>query len=717
MGLIEDLREAADASDLESFHQGLLEAVLVRAPQGSEPEEIDFAFVCEVGARLSDAEEFQDFIPCHGAGIGHRSKKLRVDGYELDDADDSIRLLIADFRGGEEPETITKTRAEYVFAQLKAFVEEASSGRFWSSSLSESVQTKELASMIEQRHRLKSDGSRSVGRYRFYLITDAALSDRLKDLPIDELDGVPIERHIWDIGRLKSVSSSILGTEELEIDFTEYVKGGVPCLRATQTDDYEGYLCVIPGDILAEFYDRYGSRLLEGNVRSFLSTSGKVNKGIQATIRAEPDRFFVFNNGISATATSAVVEETEEGPRLLSAKYLQIVNGGQTTASLHVAKRKDSADLSAIHVPMKLSVVRAKNTEMLDEMIQKIARYSNSQTKVNDADFFSNHPFHRAIERHSRNTPAPRSVGATFNTFWFYERARGQYVNAQAKMTIKQKKEFSRDHPRSQLISKTDLAKFENSWRKLPHIVSRHAQKNFLVFAEHIGKNYGTDGAEFDNEVYFKEAVAKAILFRFTESMVSEAKKSWYGGDYRAQIVTYTIAKLALIIQEQAIGLALDMNRIWLKQGVSSELSQQLEEIARSVSGAITTPPVSNMNVGEWCKKEDCWNKVVELEISLSPGLHSELVSTKAIDQVHHDAAGQAAEDAVINAVVEVVNLGLAGCWQRMSHWAHQYCPLFGKEADLVRLASKGNWVPSDRQATSLMKILKRLEQEGFSRN
>lgn len=717
MGLIDELREAEEASDLESFRLDLLDAVRVRAPKGSGTEELDFAFVCEVGARLSDAEEFQDFIPCHGAGIGHRSKKLRVDGYELDEADDSIRLLIADFKGADELETITKTRAGAIFTQLKAFVEESSSGKVWSSTLGESVETKELAGMIEQRHRQKNDGSRSVGRYRFYLITDAVLSDRAKDLPIDELDGVPIEFHIWDVGRLKTVSSSILGTEELEIDFTEYANGGLPCLRASQTGDYEGYLCVIQGDILAELYDRYGSRLLEGNVRSFLSTSGKINKGIQATIRAEPDRFFVFNNGISATATSAVIDETEEGPRLLSAKYLQIVNGGQTTASLHVAKRKDNADLRAIHVPMKLSVVRAKDTEMLDEMIQKIARYSNSQNKVSDADFFSNHPFHRAIERHSRRIPAPRAAGATFNTYWFYERARGQYVNAQAKMTIKQKKEFLRDHPRSQLMSKTDLAKFENSWRKLPYIVSRGAQKNFVSFAEYVGKDYGADGAQFDNEVYFKEAVAKAILFRFVERMVSEAKKSWYGGDFRSQIVTYTISKLVSIIHEQTIGNALNLNAIWLRQGVSSALSKQLEDIAKSVSSTITAPPVASMNVGEWCKKEDCWNKLIETKIPLSPELRGELVSRRAIEQVHNDAVGKAAEDAVINAVVEVVKLAQAGCWQKMSDWAGKYCPLVGKESDLVRLAKKGNWVPSDRQAASLMKVLKRLEQEGFTRN
>jgi hypothetical protein len=717
MDLINELREIAEESDLDLFRQGLLEAVNVRAPEDCDKSELDFAFVCEVGARLSDAEEFQDFIPCHGIGTGIRSKKLRIDGYELDEVDDSIRLLIADFKGGDDVETITRSRADTVFAQLKAFVEESSSGKIWESSLGDSIQTKELSSTIEQKHCVRNDGSRSVSRYRFYLITDAILSERVKDLPNDELDGVPIELHIWDIARLKAVSASMLGTEELEIDFTEIQEGGLPCLVASQTEDYEGYLCVIQGDVLAELYDRYGSRLLEGNVRSFLSTTVKINKGIQATIRAEPDRFFVYNNGISATATSAVIEETSEGPRLISAKYLQIVNGGQTTASLHVAKRKDKVDLSEIHVPMKLSVVRAKNTEMLDEMIQKVARYSNSQNKVSDADFFSNHPFHRAMERHSRNIPAPRTAGATFNTFWFYERARGQYVNAQGKMTLKEKKVFLLEHPRSQLMNKTDLAKFENSWRKLPHIVSRGAQKNFTCFADYVGKEYGVDGAKFDNEVYFKEVASKAILFRFVECLVSEAKKSWYGGDYRAQIVTYSIAKLVSVIDNEASGYVLNLNSVWAKQRVSTALSDQLEVIAKAVSVAITAPPVSNMNVGEWCKKEDCWNKVDGLSIQLSPALRTELLSKSEVKRQHDDAEDFAAEDIVINAVMDVFILGQNGCWKRLTDWSRQYCPLVGKEADLVRLASQGKWVPSDKQATVLMKTLTRLEQEGFKRN
>lgn len=716
MSLVKEFREAVEASSLEEFRKGLLDAISVRAPEGSGPEELDFAFVCEVSERLSHAEEFHDFIPCHGTGVGQKSRKLRVDGYELDEIDGSIRLLIADFNGRESLEIITETRVNTVFAQLRTFVEESTSGKIWTA-LSESAQTRELSGTIEQKHQQKANGSRSVSRYRFYLITDAILSDRIKNLPMRDLDGIPIEFHIWDIGRLKAVSSSILGTEELEVDFTEFVEGGLPCLRASQTNDYEGYLCVIQGDALAELYDRYGSRLLEGNVRSFLSTSVKINKGIQATIRAEPDRFFVFNNGISATATYVNVSETAEGPRLLSAKYLQIVNGGQTTVSLHVAKRKDNAELGAIHVPMKLSVVLAKETELLDEMIQSIAKYSNSQTKVSDADFFSNHPFHRTIEKHSRSMPAPRRAGATFSTYWFYERTRGQYVNSQAKMKIREKKDFVRDHPRSQFITKTDLAKFENSWQKLPHLVSCGAQKNFLVFAKYVEKHYGSDGAYFDNEVYFKEICAKAILFRFVESMVSGAKKTWYTGDYRAQIVTYTIAKLVSMIDDQTPNHTINLSMIWTRQGVSDALAKQLEEIGKKVSSAITTTPVQHMNVGEWCKKSECWNRVLELAIPLSPAVAAELQPKDALDRLHRDAAVQATEDVAINSVVEAVNLSQTGCWKRLSDWAQKYSPLYGKDMDLVRNASRVTWIPTDRQAASLMRILMRLEREGFRRD
>lgn len=715
MGFIDDLLEVGEECDLEDFHTELLAAVRARLPDGvNDLDEIDFAFVCEIGGRLLDAEEFQDFIPCRYSGVGLRNKKLRVDGYEFDEADDSIRLLIADFSNKDEVETITKTRAEGVFSQLRAFVAESASGRIWTSASENSAQIAELASLIEQKHKAKPDGGRAVSRYRFYLITDSTLSDRVKDLPEDEYEDVPVEYHIWDISRLRAVSSSILGAEELEIDFTRFVEGGLPCLKASESDDYDGYLCVISGDVLAELYDRFGSRLLEGNVRSFLSTGGKINRGIQGTIRAEPSRFFVYNNGISATATSAEIRTTADGPRLISTKYLQIVNGGQTTASLQLAKRKDKTGLDGIHVQMKLSVVKTKDSELLDSMIQNIAKFSNSQNKVSDADFFSNHPFHRAMERRSRAIKAPAALGAQFNTYWFYERARGQYLNMQSQMTLGQKRTFQRENPRAQLITKTDLAKYENSWRMLPHFVSRGAQKNFVVFAEYVGKEYGTDGHKFDNDLYFKEVVARAILFKFIEKMVSQAKTTWYGGDYRAQIVTYTLSKLVAVIATEAPRLRLDLKSIWTRQSVTPALASQLENIAKIVAETVTTPPVAQMNVGEWCKKEDCWDRVRALPIPLAIALKSELVSAEEVSLEHADARVQGTEDAKINAVMEVVRLAELGYWAKLQAWCAKFSPIFGTDADLLRNATRRGWIPSDRHAARLLQILRQMKHEGF---
>lgn len=714
---LDDLRNdflvAGKNADVELFRGELIESL--QQEESISIEERDFAFVCEVSNRLAEAEEFQDFIPCHYSGFGSRGKKIRIDGYEVDDVDDSIRLLIADYNPIDELQTITKTRAATFFSQLKSFIEESISGKIWSSATGSTDQIHELTGLLENYHSLGKDGNRKVSRYRLYLITDSNLSEQLKELPTEYLDNVPVEFHIWDVGRLKSVSTSPLGTEELEIDFSELVEGGLPCLKAGQTEDYEGYLCVISGDVLADLYGRYGSRLLEGNVRSYLSSNVKVNKGIQGTIRKEPDRFFVYNNGISATASMAEVKNTSQGLRLLSAKYLQIVNGGQTTASLNAAKTKDKANLSEIYIQMKLSVVKATESSTLDEIIQNIARYSNTQTKVSDADFFANHPFHRAIERRSRAVKAPASEGAQFNTYWFYERARGQYNNEQSKLTLSQKKTFQRINPKPQLITKTDLAKYENSWKKLPHIVSRGAQKNFIGFAEYVEKEYGENGLKFDNEKYFKDLVAKAIVFKFIEKMVSQAKNTWYGGDYRAQIVTYSIAKLVSMIEESALGYTMDFSLIWAKQRVSFALSDQLEVIAKVVSTEITKPPVAQMNVGEWCKKVECWGKLKEIDIPILEKFKSELISVKDVVETQQAEIEESKKEVALNAVIDVIKLSNFGCWPKLSTWAQKHAPLYGKEADLVRNASRIGWVPSDSQAAVLMKTLKRLESEGFS--
>lgn len=691
--------------DLNEYRRELIDAALQRISGIATPDRVNEGLLYEFVERLTQAEEFSDVIPCHFSGTGSRGRRLRVDGYQLDEADDSIRLIVCDFSAEDDPDRLTRTRAEASFRQVQTFIEDSRSGRIWSESGAAESDAAELASMIESL-------AGSVSRYRIYLLTDSQMSGTIKELPETEIEGVPTEYHIWDVSRLAAVSYSALGIEEFEVDFTEFVEDGLACLKASSTDEYQGYLAVIPGDVLARVYDRYGSKLLEGNVRSFLTARGKVNKSIQGTIRAEPEKFFVYNNGITCTATEARLVDDESGTRLLAAKYLQIVNGGQTTASLHAALRLGQQRLDKIHVQMKLSVVTVEEAESLEGMIEKIARYSNSQNKVSDADFFSNHPYHQAMERLSRRIPAPAVLGAQYHTRWFYERARGQYQNAQLHLTPAKKREFLRENPRAQMLSKTDVAKFENSWMGKPHIVSQGAQKNFSNFASFVARKWGEDGSSLNNEGYFRDVVARTILFKRVEQLVSSA--SWYQtGLPRAQIVTYTIAKLANVINDNENGGSLDFKIIWNSQALTPDLEAFLLELAAQVYEVIGYPPVQGMHVGEWSKKEICWQKVKELPVSFPPRLQSILVGKEVLlaNERENFVAGK--ENTKIDALSTVISLGVR-YWQELADWARQCSPIYGKEADLVRLASRHGWIPSDKQAAVLMSIRARMEREGF---
>ena len=86
---------------------------------------------------------------------------------------------------------------------------------------------------------------------------------------------------------------------------------------------------------------------------------------------------------------------TDDGLVIDSIKDLQIVNGGQTTASLFHTRRSDKADLGEVFVQMKLTVI---DDEKSEEVVPRISEFANTQNKVNAADFFSNHPFHVRME-------------------------------------------------------------------------------------------------------------------------------------------------------------------------------------------------------------------------------------------------------------------------------------------------------------------------------
>lgn len=683
--------------ELDEYRSEFLAEINTRA--SADRNFIHAAFVERTAELLADAEELFDFELCYYRGTGSRNRTLAVDGFSFDDADGSARIVIAEYDGGIDHETLTQSQARVFFGRVQAFVDDSLNARI-QRNVEESTPAYGLARELEGR-------AGSINRLRFYLVTDRVLSERVKDWPEGDLNGIPAEFHIWDISRFYRSHLSKSGRDELIVNFGDAIPGGLPAMQASvDGDGYLSYLCVIPGKALADIYDLYGSRLLEGNVRAFLNTTVKVNKGIRATIQKEPSMFFAYNNGIAATASETVIKENHGTLKIIEAKDLQIVNGGQTTASLSNSRRKDGASLDGIFVPMKLSVVKE---EKAGSVIPYISRYANSQNKVSEADFFANHEYHRHIESISRRLRAPAQSGSQVETYWFYERARGQYSVELARRSPAEKRRFQTDHPKDQVITKTDLAKIENSWRQFPHEVSKGAQKNFMKFAEFVTAEWERQSEQFSDE-YYKAVIAHAILFRSLEKIVPA--QTWYDGGYRANVVTYSIAKLANLIREKSKG-ALNIPLIWREQRVSPALEAQLTLIAKEMYKIIVNPEAGIQNVTEWSKKELAWQRAMAMDLPLLPEFRKEL-EQKSDERDRLKAGREGAKiEAGLNAVTTVLDYGYAS-WSKLRTWGMRKSLLNPKEDSLLTVASNPNKVPSDKQSAEILKIRQRLEEEGY---
>ena len=618
----------------------------------------------------------------------------------------TFNLIIADYTGDEERETITKTVATALFERLLYFVEEAYEGK-----LRREIEPSTPASDLIEALWLNKE---RIRKFRLILLTDGFMSNRISEIESKAYNSIPVECQIWDIDRIYRVCLSDLGRQDIEIDFKAYTNGkGVPCLEASgaNNEDYKSYLCIIPGTALADIYDYYGSQLLEGNVRSFLSTKVAVNKKIRETILRIPQNFFAYNNGVSATAMDLHIESTSEGRFITYAKDFQIINGGQTTASLSNARYKDGADLSAIYVQMKLTEVDS-DTDKSSELIRNISRSSNSQNKVSDADFFATHPFHIRMEQISRRIFAPAFGGTQYETKWFYERAHGQYLQAQMHMTKSEKEKFTTQNPKKQVITKTDIAKYRNSWEEIPHIVSKGAQTNFMKFAEMIDDSWSKSDAKF-NDKYFKDSIALAILFKHTEWIVSH--QPWFEQGYRANIVTYSIALLHKLIVDQFKKMDLDLQLIWNRQQVPDVVTNELVRITKFVFDTITDSKRQTINVTQWCKRDACWEEIKKCTIQLTPELDRVLISREDAKSAEREAKKDQKLISDVEAQAKVLELG-APFWKKVNDFVLN--KKINKSPEQIKAMTYALRIPtqfpSAYQSLQLLSLLEIAESNGF---
>ena len=221
---------------------------------------------------------------------------------------------------------------------------------------------------------------------KIYILTNGTFSGKLK--ADKELGGLQLTCKVIDLECLCEMSEE--QSQPIFVDF-ESLGYKVPCITGAEDNDlYQSYIAIVPGACLADLYETYKVRLMENNVRQFLQFTGKINKGIKETIEKEPEMFLAYNNGIAATASDMELDRT--GKFIKSVKGLQIVNGGQTTASLyHVKDTNKDVDLSRILVQVKFSVVR--NVERYEEIVANISRCANTQNKVSESDFSASSMF------------------------------------------------------------------------------------------------------------------------------------------------------------------------------------------------------------------------------------------------------------------------------------------------------------------------------------
>lgn len=676
-------------TSLEDFHTDFLQSILSETEsRGLMKPQAFFEDVCEKLVESGD-------LTNNYTAAEYTKKGLEVHGYDFDEERKILTLIVHHFFQDDEIQTLAKRDIDTKFNRLKGFLKLCVQGMF--SDMEETAPEYSMAYNINQYVKRNS-----IDKVRLMVLTDGKMTKTLVELPPETVDGVLAEFRVIDIDYIYKTYLSAFTNKDFDVEVN------LPYLEIDAgTEEYQSFLSVVPGSVLAKVYEKYGQKLFEQNVRTFLQFKGNVNKGLRNTIEYKPEMFFAYNNGITATATG--VEFNDEG-NISKIVNFQIVNGGQTTSAIYAAIKNLKLDISKVAVQMKLSIVRA--IEKQNDFVSKVSEYANTQNKVNKSDFFSNSPFHKEMKGYSQRLWVSTIKGSQRRTHWFYERARGEYLNEQLYLTKAQKDQFLLENPKHQFLDKTFLSKSEVSWLQHPDVVSRGAQYSFSYFADNITQKLETDNLAI-SENYFKDVVSRVILFREAEKLISSS--SWYNGGFRAQTVTYAIAYLSYITKKT--GRFLDFNLIWEQQSLPAELKKLMEKITKAVYDEITDPPAGTANIAQWCKKEGCWERVkaVHLDVFVSEGL---LIDRENLKYTKKEDKKTKQLESGIEMQMFVINLNQK-IWAELFDYYKKHAAtsaVSSTQLDILHKMSLGSLgLPSEKQSKILYQLHEKASEEGFA--
>ncbi len=568
-------------------------------------------------AKLVDSEDFNDVYYINPVDA------LKVNGYATNESGERLQLFLLDENCMDEisldeislyDEWCVSNRADYEkqFKRTSKFVTQAIKGQ-----LAEKIQdadpVKALVSQLSS-----PEGIEQFDVIEIFLISLTATvsfkstAPQPRTIHFDE-DKIEVSytksgeklkkemlllRRVIDLNFIFNVNTSRGNREPLVVNFQKTFNYCIEVIQAANETKFESYLCVLRADVLFDLYLHYSSRLLEKNVRSFLQFVG-ANKGLRETIRNEPEKFIAYNNGLTITATHAQKFTRKKLLYIESLEDFQIVNGGQTTASIYFAK-KDGLDISKVKVMAKINVMKKSSDKELDELISSVSKYSNTQSRVSNVDLRSRNPQLVKLKTLSNSVVTPSGMK------WFFERAKGEF-NTSMRIAGKNKIRIKKEFPPERRFSKELLGKYYSAWGEVPYLVKKGGEKIFRHFIEELSPDGDTsENIEIDRQFY-EDLIAKIILFRRMEKIYGQGKSSM--GQLRSAVIPYTLSTLFIHTDGHKNGGKFDMGRIWKNEGLEDDLTEYLRELLLLTNNLIKKYSLSD-DYGEYSKKPELWSSI-----------------------------------------------------------------------------------------------------------
>jgi hypothetical protein len=565
-----------------------------------------------VDSKLIDSEDWNDSY------FMSTAENLKLNGYTVNESSERLQLFIVDESSidvtlpDKDLQISTKSQYDNQFKRATKFLNKALKGH-----LNEDVQD------ADPIRPLLSQLSSSIGADQFdvieiFLISATATIESRGTFPTPKR--IDFEDEIISVGFTKnrtSVSKDLLiikklidlnflydvlisqgNRESLVIDFENLFNHKIEVLKAADEENFESYLCVLPAQILSDLYKRFSSRLLEKNVRSFLQFKG-ANKGIRETIRLNPEKFIAFNNGITITSTAKEIESIDGKMFIKSLTDFQIVNGGQTTASIYFTQ-KDGFSIDKVKIMAKINVARDVTEEGLDSLISDISKYSNSQTKVSTVDLSSRSPQLNKIKALSDSivTPSGRK--------WFFEKSRGEF-NTKLRIAGSNKSRIEKEYPKNYRFTKEQLGKYFTAWGDQPYVVKKGGDKVFRYFLEEITGDLRGKKSVNINRDFYENLISKIILFTQLEKTYGQGKHSM--GQIRSAVVPYSVSVLYIYTDGAKEGKEFDLQKIWKKEKLEDDLILYFKNLMELMNDLIKKYSESD-DYGEYSKNKKLWENI-----------------------------------------------------------------------------------------------------------